>query len=313
MFRAFLIALTIASAVAAHAQDAKTYTVTVGLIPIVDVSPIFVGIKKGIFKRHGLDLKPSFAGGGAAIVPGVVSGSVDIGYSNTVSLLTAVQKGLPLQLIAPGSQVGATQALDHCFIYARGSSDIKSVADLAGKIIAVNTVKNLGDISTRATLEAAGIDSSSVKFVEVPFPDMEAALQNGRVDATWPCEPFNTTAADAGQRRIVGTLVGTLPNLQFSAYFVNQAYAKANPEVVTRFQRAMAESLRYAQANPEELRLATTEYAKVSPSVAKRMILPVWTALDIDRPSLKRLSEMSVKYGVIPRAPDLDRMVNDGT
>lgn len=312
MFRTILVASAIASALPAFAQEAKAYTVTVGLIPIVDVSPIFVGIKKGIFKRHGLEVKPSFAGGGAAIVPGVINGSIDIGYSSSVSLLAAAQRGLPIRLVAPGSQVGATQDLDHCFIYVRGASTIRNVADLAGKTIAVNAVKSLGDVSTRATLEAAGIDSSTTKFVEIPFPDMEAALQSGRVDATWPCEPFVTTALDAGQRRVVGTLVGTLPNLQFSAYFVNQNFAKSNPEVVTRFQRAMAESLRYAQANPEELRVATTEYAKVSPGVAKRMILPVWTDLDIHRPSLKRLAEVSVKYGVIPNAPDLDGMITDG-
>lgn len=312
MFRSIFIGIAIASALSAQAQEAKLHTVTVGLIPIVDVSPIFVGIKKGIFKRHGLEVKTSFAGGGAAIVPGVINGSIDIGYSSTVSLLAAAQKGLPIRLVAPGSQVGATQDQDHCFIYVRAASTIKNVADLAGKTVAVNAVKSLGDASTRATLEAAGVDSSTVKFVEIPFPDMEAALQSGRVDATWPCEPFVTTAHDAGQRRVVGTLVGTLPNLQFSAYFVNQSFAKANPDVVTRFQRAMAESLRYGQANPDELRLATTEYAKVSPGVAKRMILPVWTELDIHLPSLKRLAEVSVKYGVIPNSPDLEGMIGNG-
>jgi NitT/TauT family transport system substrate-binding protein len=310
------IMLTVASAALWAADGAsptaspKVETVTLGLIPIVDVAPLYVGIKQGFFKREGLDLKPSFGAGGAAIVPGVISGSIDIGYSNTVSLVTAAQKGLPLQIIAPGSQVGATQDQDHCFIYAKKTSDIRTPKDLAGKTIAVNTVKNLGDVSIQSALQAEGVNPSTLKFVEIPFPDMEVALQSGRVDATWPCEPFVTTASDAGHRRIIGTLVGTMPNLQFSGYFVSRAFAKAHPDVVKKFQKAMSDSLAYSQSHPDDLRAATTEYAKVSPDVAKRMILPVWSTLIVDRASLNRLAEVSVKYGVISSAPDLGKMID---
>ena len=300
------------SSMAFSAEPQKLETVTLGLIPIVDVSPVYIGVKQGYFEEEGLDLKPSFAAGGAAVVPGVVSGSINIGYSNTVSLITAAKRGLPLRIIAPGSQVGGTQAEDHCFIYANGSGPIKTVADLAGKTIAINTVKNLGDVSTRAALEDNHVDANSVKFVEVPFPDMETALQSGRVDATWPCEPFVTTASDAGQRRIIGTLVATMPNLQFSGYFVSQNYAKAHPDIVRKFQRAMAKSLAYAQGHPDELRTVITEYSKVSLDVAKRMILPVWTDTTVSRKSIERLTDLSIKYGVISAAPDLDELIDDG-
>lgn len=313
MYRTLISALILATGTTAFAADLpKTTTVTLGLIPIVDVSPVYIGIKHGFFKQEGLDLKPSFAAGGAAIVPGVVSGSINIGYSNTVSLITAAEKGLPLKIIAAGSQVGATQAQDHCFIYAKGSSAIKTVQDLAGKTIAVNTVKNLGDVTTQATLADAGVNPSTVKFVEIPFPDMEVALQSGRVDATWPCEPFVTTAGNAGQRRIVGTLVATMPNLQFSGYFVSQSYAQKNPGIVKGFQKAMTKSLAYAQGHPDELRSVILEYTKISPAVAKKMILPVWSDTKVSRPSLQRLSDISVKYGIIPHAPDLDKFVDNG-
>lgn len=291
---------------------AKPTVVTVGLVPIVDVAPIYVGIKQGFFMKEGLDLKPTFGAGGAAIVPSVVGGSIDIGYSNSVSLLTAVQKGLPLEMIAPGSQVGATQDKDHCFVYVKGSSNIKTPKDLEGKLIAVNTVKNLGDVSIKSALESEGVNPATLKFVEIPFPDMEVALQSGRVEATWPCEPFVTTAHDAGQRRIIGTLVGTMPNLQFSGYFANRGYVAAHPDIVKRFQKAMSDSLSYAQSHPNELRAVTMEYAKVAPDVAKRMILPEWTSMSIDKESLSKLSDISVKYGVIPKAPDMEKIVNHG-
>ena len=76
--------------------------VKIGLIPIADVAPVFVGIKQGFFKEQGIELEPQFAAGGAAITPAVISGDFDIGFSNTVSLLIASSKGLPVQIVSQG-------------------------------------------------------------------------------------------------------------------------------------------------------------------------------------------------------------------
>src|SRR5690348_16128744 len=60
--------------------------VKVGVIPIVDVAPIYLGKSQGIFAKHGIDLTMEQAQGGAAIVPAVVSGQYQFGFSNIVSL-----------------------------------------------------------------------------------------------------------------------------------------------------------------------------------------------------------------------------------
>nr|BFF16493.1 hypothetical protein GCM10025730_00140 [Promicromonospora thailandica]BFF22007.1 hypothetical protein GCM10025730_55280 [Promicromonospora thailandica] len=53
--------------------------VTVGVIPIVDVAPIYLGVQEGIFERQGLDVTLQLADGGAAIVPAVAKGSTSSG------------------------------------------------------------------------------------------------------------------------------------------------------------------------------------------------------------------------------------------
>ena len=57
---------------------------------------------------------------------------------------------------------------------------IKSGKDLEGKTIAVNTLKNICEVTIKASLEKEGVDVDKLKFTEVPFPDMLAALENGR-------------------------------------------------------------------------------------------------------------------------------------
>jgi len=77
-------------------------TLQIGLIPIADVAPVFLGINKGFFAEQQLELEPQFAAGGAAITPAVLSGDFDIGFSNTVSLLIASSQGLPVQIVSQG-------------------------------------------------------------------------------------------------------------------------------------------------------------------------------------------------------------------
>ncbi|HEY9473077.1 MAG TPA: hypothetical protein VIS06_04390, partial [Mycobacteriales bacterium] len=58
---------------ASTTKDGLT-TAKVGVLPIVEVAPIYLGIQKGFYKDEKIDLKPQQAQGGAAIVPAVVSG-----------------------------------------------------------------------------------------------------------------------------------------------------------------------------------------------------------------------------------------------
>ena len=99
--------------------------VKIGLIPIADVAPVFVGIKQGYFKEQGIELEPQFAAGGAAITPAVLSGDFDIGFSNTVSLLIAASKGLPVQIVSQGVLGGPDESKPWADVLIPKDSDIK--------------------------------------------------------------------------------------------------------------------------------------------------------------------------------------------
>lgn len=59
------------------AADGELTEVSIGVIPIVDVAPIYLGVQEGIFEEHGLDVDLTLAQGGAAIIPAVMSGDFD--------------------------------------------------------------------------------------------------------------------------------------------------------------------------------------------------------------------------------------------
>src|SRR5262245_34537346 len=91
-----LLALAAASAMALAGIDRASAAdkVSVAVIPIADCAPIFVGKEKGFFAKQNIELDLSTAGGGAAIIPGVISGQMQFGFSNVSSMLIAQTKGL---------------------------------------------------------------------------------------------------------------------------------------------------------------------------------------------------------------------------
>src|SRR4051794_39832183 len=125
----------------------KPATLKVGVIPIADVAPLYLGIKKGFFKQEKLTIKPQLAEGGAAITPAVVSGNFQIGFSNTISLLIASSKNLPVQIISQGVLGGKTEKDAWADLLVLKNGPIKSGKDLEGKTIAVNTLKNICEVT----------------------------------------------------------------------------------------------------------------------------------------------------------------------
>jgi NitT/TauT family transport system substrate-binding protein len=282
--------------------------VTVGVIPIVDVAPVYLGQEQGFFEECGLDVTLETGQGGAAIVPAVVSGQSQFGFSNITSLLLAASEGLPLQIVANGVASTGEQGADFGAVMTTPDSGITGAADLAGRSVAVNTLNNIGTTTVRESVRAAGGDPDSVEFVELPFPDMGAALQQGNVDAIWVVEPFLATAKGAGSQEVTSNFVDTADDLTVAAYFTSEQYAQENPEAVECFSSAMEQSLEYAQENPDAVREILGEYTQIDPAVAEAMTMPAWPA-EINRESVQTLSDLAVEDGLLDEAPDLDALL----
>jgi NitT/TauT family transport system substrate-binding protein len=282
--------------------------VKVSVIPIVDVAPIYLGDQQGFFAQQGLKLQIQTAQGGAAIVPAVVSGQVDFGFSNYTSLIIARSKGLPLKVVAPGNASTGVQGKDFGGVVVKAGSPIKTAKDLVGKRVAVNTLNNINDTTVRASIRKAGGDAKNVKFTELAFPDMLSALDKGNVDAVQVVEPFLTTALKGGGRLIASNYVDTAPKLTIAGYFTSQKTASSKPALVSRFNAAMRKSLEYAAANPDAVRKVLGTYTKIDPSVTGALVLPTFPT-QVNSASLQTLENLAVQDGLIKKAPDLKELL----
>jgi NitT/TauT family transport system substrate-binding protein len=278
--------------------------VTVGVIPIVDVAPIYLGKQKGFFSKRGIELDLVTAQGGAAIVPGVLSGQFQFGFSNITSLMIAASKGLPVKITSAGNSSTGKEGADFGAVVVNADSRVQTAKDLEGKTVSVNTLKNIGDTTVRASVRKAGGDPNKIKFTELAFPDMPAALSGKKVDAAWVVEPFLSATKAQGARVVAWNFVDTAPNLPVAAYFTATKLGTDDPDLVKRFAEAMRESSAYAQANPEEARAIITTYTKITAEQTKTLTLPQWPAT-IDTAALEVLADLAVADGLMTAKPDL--------
>lgn len=283
-------------------------SVTVGLIPIVDVAPLFLGIEQRFFEERNIDVTTEFAAGGAEIIPGVQSGTFDFGFSNVISLMLAQAGGIELKAVANGNNSTGVDGEDFGSLMVTTDSPAQSAADLAGATIGINTLNNISDPVVRESVRKAGGDPSGIEFVGVPFPDMPAALENGDVDAVFVVEPFQTIILnDEIGRSVASSWVDAAPDLTVAAYFTSAELVESNPDLVQRFTEAMNEALTYANENEDEARNIITTYTEMSPELAGEIILPTWPP-EINRASSDRLAELAIQDGLLSEPPDLDAL-----
>jgi NitT/TauT family transport system substrate-binding protein len=180
----------------------------------------------------------------------------------------ARQRGLAVHFIAPGA-LWVTPKGTAELVVAKDAA-IHVAADFAGKTIAVTSLADLSYFGTRAWLVKNGVDANTVKFVEIPFPAMGAAVAEHRVDGAMIAEPYLTAAKDA--TRIVAPVDDAVaPRFLVSGWLASDAWIKTHADIATRFAAVMARTSAWANANPKASAAILARYAKISPDVAATM------------------------------------------
>ena len=95
----------------ASAAPATPVSLNVGVVGVIDVAPLYLGIKKGFFAKQKITITPHVLNTGATVVAGVVGGDLQLGFSNITSIVIAASRHLPLRIVAAGNQAAGGR---HC-------------------------------------------------------------------------------------------------------------------------------------------------------------------------------------------------------
>jgi len=305
--RAALVAVTLATAVvcfggvAGSAPGQSLTKITVNTLPIANALPLTLGINKGFFAAQGIEIERKVFQSGNDIVIAMANNNGDIGYIGYTPGMIGRTQGIPITVVAASETEGTSEADNWQNVMVKGSSSIRTPADLVGKTIALNALKGVGEVVVKGALEKSGVDPNSVKYTVMPFPTMPAALANGLVDAVHTPEPFMSQILAAGGRIVMapGPVLGKYwPN---GCYCAREDWVRRNPGLVKRFRTAINQSLVYSNSHPDEIRA-------LLPAAIRGIRLPTWSTL-IDRVQLLELARLAKKYGAITTLPNMTKFV----
>jgi NitT/TauT family transport system substrate-binding protein len=295
----YLGAAVVCNGAFARAASAQTATLRIAAVPIEVSAEPFYATDAGFFKAAGIE--PSFMGGdtGPAIAAGVASGAVDIGMSNSVSLVQARGHGLPFVIVAAGSIYTPKVTTD--LMVVPKSSPITRGKDLTGKTVGVSVLNGIPHYASRAWIDADGGDSSATKFVEIYHPEMIAALAQGRVDAASLSEPY-LTPARAANRSLGAPEDAIAPEFLLTVHFTTLEWAKAHPDLLHRYVSAMTKTAQWANAHPDLVVPILAKYSKQPEDAVRTMQRAVFGDALIAR-QLQPVIDITAKYGNIARFP----------
>jgi len=271
-------------------------TVRVGTIPIDVAANVYYAQDLGLFAKAGLDVQIQPLGSGPALAQAVAGSAIDFGISNVATIALAKLRGLPFRFVAPSAVVLPGKKPTDVIMVAPDST-ITPGPSVNGKIIAINGLRDLQELEARGWVDKVGGDNTTIKFIEVPFPSMGGALQQGRADIIFPTEPFSTANASVG-KVIANAFDGVGPRFMLLGWFSSDTYLAANHDTAAKFVSALRQASEYANAHQAETAQMLANHTKVTIDVAQKMVRATYgTALD---PSLLTpVLNLGLKYGLL--------------
>lgn len=229
---------------AAEPAVGDSVSITVGYVPISIYAPLFVAQEKGYYAEQGLDVTlQAFAGGTEPIA---LTGSGELEFASVgaaPAFWNAVALGLPVEIVAPGHAEGSPVATPLMIsTEACRSGEITSVADLAGKAVAINA-RGATEYWLAQALATGGLTLDDIDLQTIPFPDAVAALEGGAIDAAMIGEPLATLAERQGT---AVRLAADFPvqDIQPTAIVGNRDFLDQNPAAGVAFVAAYLRAAR---------------------------------------------------------------------
>jgi ABC-type nitrate/sulfonate/bicarbonate transport system substrate-binding protein len=239
MFRVVLLAIALLGATPAAAAEA---TLRFGQIPSTargfSSLPRFIAERQGFLARENVTLNViPIAGGTDRMVAALDRGDVDVAQTATPYLIQAVLAGSQAAAIA-GEIANPIYSLI-------AKPELKSFADLKGRVIGLSLPVDTISISTRKLLAMHGLGAGDYRVTElVGSPARAACLRSGACDAVPLGQPDDLVAMKDGYQRL-GLSTEAVSAFQFEVIAARRDFAAANGPAMIGLVSALADAFRF--------------------------------------------------------------------
>ncbi|HLQ35463.1 MAG TPA: ABC transporter substrate-binding protein [Chloroflexota bacterium] len=218
---------------------------------------LWVGVESGLFEKHGLAADVRSIGNSSATTAALISGQAQIIQVGGPDAISAKAAGADVVVVAVNIPV-------YSYIL-ETPPELKTVNDIKGKKIAVDSFGSPPDIAVRVALEKAGIDPErDVSIVAVgDVPTRSAALLSGAVQGTMLNPPYTIEVEAKGYHPLIDLAALKLPNAN-AASIVQRSYLATHREVVQTYIDTLIEANNRVRHDKPFTMQVMSKYLKIS-------------------------------------------------
>ncbi len=282
--------------------------------------PAWVGIEKGIFKKHGLGVLWQQFYGSSSRMGSMTAGDVDTASTGCIGAIALMASGVK-SFYAVGTQDSYATVEG---IIAR--KEIKTVQDLKGKKLAA-TFASSAHVLVLDILEQNGIDpKKDLTLLNLKVTEMPAAMKSGEIDACAAWTPhFNRILNMPGNHLLLDDTkfslfkkydLGPGPDL----LVVRREFADKYPNTVAAFWEGFFEAMEFIKTKPEESAKVLMKLTNLSMKDQLAVMKDVkWIGKDKQKAlmvdpgnyvqGLQKLGDFLVKHGQTDKAPSVKEWV----
>jgi ABC-type nitrate/sulfonate/bicarbonate transport system substrate-binding protein len=267
-------------------------------------APVWTAEHNGYFKDEGLDVRLDIYDNAEKINDAMHAGSKQIAIASIEALVIDAFKGGRFRIVA-----SVVQRPPHFIIAQPG---IKTLQDLSGKRFGVLSLHEGTTFFVQDLEKSLGWQRGDIVIDAVGgAPTRWKLLRENKIDAGWQPFPLSYESEDAGFSNL-GPIAKVVPEYEFTAVFLDPAWATANRAAVTGFLRALRRGQAAMAARPDDTaailvkELGTTEpYARRA--VADSLLLKLAPdGLAASEPGMRRVFDTLQRAGLVAAGERFD-------
>jgi NitT/TauT family transport system substrate-binding protein len=309
--RIFLILLATALLVAGGPASAvETLRVGKAVPEAFSFVPLDIGMKKGLFQKHGTEAESISFAGDAKMQQAMASDSIDLALGSGPAMAFIV-KGAPVKAIA--AMAGPPLLLT---LVVRNDDTVKTVADLKGKRVSVSTVGSLTYWLVSETSRQQGWGPQGIVIAPMGATQPQiAALKRKEIDGMVTDISTALSLERSGEMRILMRFGDLVKDFHIHVIFATDKIIAEKPDALRGFLKGWFETIAFMRANKAEtVDIAKNVISKDADITSRTydVLMPMFSDDGRFNPkALAVLAKSYVELKVLPEEPDPKRLYTE--
>lgn len=285
------------------APDTDAVTIKIGYLPITHALPLYVENELAAENLKKVKLELVKFGSWPELVDALNAGKID-GASMLIELaMKAKEQGIDLKAVALGHRDGNAVIV---------ANDINTVVDLKGETFAIPSKLSSHNILLYLMLKNSGLEYGDINVIELPPPEMPAALSEGRISGYIVAEPFGAVSVAGGNGKMLFESQDLWADSICCGLVLRNDYIQNNSAASKEFIEAYIKAGQQAELKDQEIKDMALKYLKVEPQVLDLSLQWIsYQNLKLEEKDYNQLSAYLVEMGLSKNPPAYDAFVNN--